>query len=352
MTPGAIVLCSRATPPILPGVSGRTVLAALSAALLEALCALGAERAALLARVGLSEDDIADPDRRIALDLHLCLLECLPDFGDDAGLRVGVHLAHRGLGVIGLAMEASRTVGDALALLQRYRALVLDEAVPRLAVVGDVVALTQVLPPRVARLRLPAESQAAATVTTLRALADSALAPTRVCLPHAAPADPRPHAALFRCPIEWGALEWKLVFPRALLDRPLSGHNPALVAYLARRAEALRTTLRDAGTVTEQVRRAIDVALVHGEPALAMVARRLAMSGRSLQRRLHDEATSFAAVLDEVRRARAFERLVDPALSVAEVAFLLGYTEPAAFHHAFKRWTNQTPQQWRAARSA
>jgi hypothetical protein len=51
--------------------------------------------------------------------------------------------------VIGLAMEASRTVGDALALLQRYRALVLEEAVPRLAVDGDAVALTQVLPPRV-----------------------------------------------------------------------------------------------------------------------------------------------------------------------------------------------------------
>jgi AraC-like DNA-binding protein len=76
------------------------------------------------------------------------------------------------------------------------------------------------------------------------------------------------------------------------------------------------------------------------------------MSGRSLQRRLHGEATSFAAVLDEVRRVRAFERLADPALSVAEVAFLLGYAEPAAFNHAFKRWTSQTPQQWRATRSA
>ena len=69
-------------------------------------------------------------------------------------------------------------------------------------------------------------------------------------------------------------------------------------------------------------------------------------------RRLHAEATSFAAVIDEVRRVRAFERLADPALSAAEVAFLLGYAEPAAFHHAFKRWTDQTPQQWRAARSA
>lgn len=332
--------------------SGRTVLAALSAALLEALCALGADRAALLARAGLSEEDLADPDRRIALELHLRLLERLPEFGDDAGLRVGVDLAHRGLGVIGLAMEASRTVGDALALLQRYRALVLEEAVPRLAVDGDAVALTQVLPPRVARLRLPAESQAAATVTTLRALADAALAPKRVSLPHAAPADPRPHAALFRCPIEWGAAEWKLVFPRALLDRPLSRHNPALAAYLARRAEALRMTLRDAGTVAEQVRRAIEVSLAQGEPALATIARRLGMSGRSLQRRLHGEATSFAAVLDEVRRVRAFERLADPALSVAEVAFLLGYAEPAAFHHAFKRWTDRTPQQWRTTRLA
>ena len=329
--------------------SDRTVLAALTAGLLEALCALGGDRAALLAHAGLTDADLADPDRRLALEPHLRLVERMPDFGDDAGLRIGAHLAYRGLGVVGLAMEASGTVGDALALLQRYRTLVLEEAVPRLAVVDDIIELTQVLPPRIARLRQPAEAQAAATLMTVRALAGAAVAPLRVGMPHAAPADARPHAALFRCPIEWGAAAWKLELPRALLDRPLARHNPQLVAYLSRRAEALRASLGEQGSVGEQVRRAIEVSLAHGEPALAAIARRLGTSARSLQRRLQAEGTSFAVVLDEARRVRAFERLTDPALSVAEIAFLLGYAEPAAFHHAFKRWTGQTPQQWRAS---
>jgi AraC-like DNA-binding protein len=71
------------------------------------------------------------------------------------------------------------------------------------------------------------------------------------------------------------------------------------------------------------------------------------MSARSLQRRLGDEGTSFDAVIDELRRDLAHRYLADPRIAIAEVAYLLGFSEPSAFHRAFKRWTGATPSEAR-----
>jgi len=71
------------------------------------------------------------------------------------------------------------------------------------------------------------------------------------------------------------------------------------------------------------------------------------MSERSLQRKLSAEATTFDQLLDELRHGLSLRYLADPRISIAETAYLLGYSEPSAFHRAFKRWTGQTPSQAR-----
>jgi AraC-like DNA-binding protein len=71
------------------------------------------------------------------------------------------------------------------------------------------------------------------------------------------------------------------------------------------------------------------------------------MSERSVQRRLADEGETFDGLLDELRRELAVRYLADKKIAIAEVAFLLGYSEPSAFHRAFKRWTGSTPSQVR-----
>ena len=88
--------------------------------------------------------------------------------------------------------------------------------------------------------------------------------------------------------------------------------------------------------------------VVHGEPNLDAIARSCGMSGRTLQRRLTEAHTTFAAVVDDARRQRAIAYLDNPQLSLSEVAWLLGYAEHSSFFRAFKRWFDTTPQQWRA----
>src|SRR5262245_64971528 len=78
------------------------------------------------------------------------------------------------------------------------------------------------------------------------------------------------------------------------------------------------------------------------------VARTLAVSRRTLSRRLADEGTSFRGILDGVRREFACALLQDRGLSIADITFFLQYSETAVFNRSFRRWTGQTPREFRA----
>jgi AraC-like DNA-binding protein len=87
-------------------------------------------------------------------------------------------------------------------------------------------------------------------------------------------------------------------------------------------------------------------------PSLEIVARELGMSVRSLRRKLAAEHASYSKLLESARASAAKRLLQDPRASIQEVAFALGFATPSAFHHAFKRWTRLTPQQYRASLTA
>ena len=97
-----------------------------------------------------------------------------------------------------------------------------------------------------------------------------------------------------------------------------------------------------------QVRYAIRVNAQRGEYGAELLAKRLAMSLRSLQRLTQEHGTSVQALLEHAREAHARELLGDAKLSFQEVAFLLGYSTQRAFRRAFKRWTGETPSSYRA----
>jgi AraC-like DNA-binding protein len=349
MTAPANVLTSAATQSRHSGAVEKpaesTVLVALTVAVIEAAESLGLDGDLLRTAVGLGRTP-ADPDARVPRSAHVRLWEVIA--ARPVGLEIGARLGLMGLGVIGYAMRHGATAGEALRWLQRYRAVVHPDAVPRMERREEGrVAFVQVMPPPFARLREPVDCQAAATVAAIRTLTGTAVRPVAVALQHAQPADPTRHEAHFRCPITWGAAELEVVFDAGLLEVPLPRSETHLFGYLARRAEELLTALPAAASFAERTRREIGALLAEGEPALAEVARRMAVSARTLHRRLGEEGTGFAALVEEARRERAFLLLSDRGLSASEIAFLLGYAEPAVFFRAFRRWTGKTPQEWR-----
>jgi AraC-like DNA-binding protein len=135
--------------------------------------------------------------------------------------------------------------------------------------------------------------------------------------------------------------------PRAALDCALTSADPRLLAILTRAADDLARRTGDDPSIAAQVARVLRDVLRDDAGNIDVVAKRLGMTSRSLQRRLKDEGTSFQAVRDTTRQELA-RRYLDAKLSIAEISFLLGFSEPSAFFRAFKRWTGLTPLEARA----
>lgn len=136
-------------------------------------------------------------------------------------------------------------------------------------------------------------------------------------------------------------------FSKRWLNEPVKTGDPALFAYLEEHALAALASRPKTDDLVERLRQSIREALKQGEPNIERIATRLALSGRTLQRRLSDLGTSFQSVLDDVRFDLARAYLRDVRLDITQVAYLLGYSELRAFDRAFKRWASITPREWR-----
>jgi AraC-like DNA-binding protein len=173
-----------------------------------------------------------------------------------------------------------------------------------------------------------------------------------VLLPYPAPATPSGHESFFRAPVRFSAPTLALTFPARLLSVPQRKGDSRLVALLEEFARAQLATMPAPSDALGQVRQAVREATRAGEFTLEGAARRLAVTPRTLQRKLADAGTTFKAEIDQARRLLAVSLVAQPQLSLHEIAFVLGFSEPAPFHRAFRRWTGSTPGSYRADRHA
>ncbi|HET9831018.1 MAG TPA: helix-turn-helix transcriptional regulator, partial [Vicinamibacterales bacterium] len=149
------------------------------------------------------------------------------------------------------------------------------------------------------------------------------------------------------CPIQTGAPWDGAQIARVNWDLPLRRRDPVLRQVLQRHADEVLARLPSRRGIALEVQRALSSPAALADARVDTLARRLGMSSRSLQRRLSAEGVSFQSLLDEARKEAAARYVAESTLSLAEVAYLIGYSEPAPFHRAFKRWYGATPDQFR-----
>lgn len=134
-----------------------------------------------------------------------------------------------------------------------------------------------------------------------------------------------------------------------LSSKQMPGADAELRALMDAQVGATMQSLPSRGSAVDDVRRLLAAQLCEGGENLERIAARLNMSARTLHRRLRDEQTSFRRVVEDVRTSLAQRYLFETTFTAAEIAFLLGYSEPSVFHRAFRRWTGQSPQRYREA---
>jgi AraC-like DNA-binding protein len=135
-----------------------------------------------------------------------------------------------------------------------------------------------------------------------------------------------------------------ILFGEELLSVRLPQPNQYVSSLLTERAEALLEKLEDSKSMRGRVESLLIPILHTGEADMETIASKLALSRQTLFRKLKAEGVTFEQVLDELRHKLAREYLNGKNSSVSETAYLLGFSDPAAFSRAFKRWTGASPR--------
>lgn len=332
-----------------------TVSAGLAQGLITFAESRGAAADELLLLAGLTASQVSDPDARIPLAAYSRLTEAakaatgLPAFS----LLWAEAIGMAELSILGLVMESAPTMGAAFLQLQRYSRLAMDPggpAEPPFALIteGDRLFMEHVRSPD------DGASDAVEAAFVRLVCGPRRFLPRPHVLGVQLTRSPPPHRAeyerIFQCPVVFEAPRNAMELHPDVPHWPVSRQGGYLADVLARHADRLLADLDGRDTWRRRTEETILAVLHVGPPGADRIAERLGFSRQTLFRRLREEQTSYAEVLDALRSRLAKDYICDRRLGVAEAAFLLGYSEPASFTRAFQRWTGAAPSQFARSR--
>jgi AraC-like DNA-binding protein len=307
----------------------------------------------LLDGSGLSETDLHDHGRTIVGRQELAIATNLvnllgADVGAaDLGVRVGAGYHVGSFGIFGFACLTSSTLGDTVRFAARYWELSYGFCLPTVTIDGQVAALRLDLPDLtgpVAEFLVRRDLSAIAQVMAETLGSPVPFTAIEFAGPMPQSGDAAAREAFGVTPVYESAAT-VASWPAELLGQRLPQASDISVAMCRQQSHALLERRRQRTGVALRVRE--QLSSIDGAPhTIAGVARQLAMSERTLRRRLAEENTTFRDLADEVHRMLAEELLATGALSVEDVALRLGYAEATSFIAAFKRWTGTTPARY------
>jgi AraC-like DNA-binding protein len=329
-----------------------TASAGLALGLLDFAAGKGIDRFALAAQAGLDVAALADPDNRVPFSSYVTLMRLACEACRDPALALhyGEAVDMSEVSIVGLIMNASETMADAYAQLQRFGRLALEVegAGERFGVAQREGSLWIVD----ARTNPNAFPQ-----LTELAFARLVCGPRRflpephvheVHVTHPAPPYRAEYDRIFQCPVvfqsEWNAMR---MHPQAATWR-VALQPRYVFGILTDRADRLLKNLDDARTARARVEGLVLAILHKGEASADAIASAMGFSRQTLFRRLRDEGVTFGEVLDDLRHRMALHYLQGSKASVNEVAYLVGFSDRASFSRAFKRWTGRNPGEVRA----
>lgn len=278
--------------------------------------------------------------------------------GDAAiGFKVGRRADPLAFGVIGYVLSNAATVGQSFQLLERFNRLVFDATLlyPERNEAGEGVVHFRRDPEADPEANRPMVEYLMTALLRLAGflVGGEDLGPRylrRLTFRHA---EPGPEVmqlytkAFGGADIEFNAYETSITFARDFLDLPVAYADPQILEVMKSQADRQLRALSTEGDIVVRVRESVRRRLLGNAPTVNEVAADCGVSRATLQRRLQAAGTNYQKLLDEVRLEVARELLADAGNSLNEIAFMLGYAEVSAFHHAFRRWTGITPAAYR-----
>jgi AraC-like DNA-binding protein len=323
---------------------GTTHDAATLRGIFSALTPLGYDVNALIAPFGIDRSALEDKDACIASEVCEAVLAQLRAEGrvPNLPLKIAMNMPKGAQPLLDYLVASSETVGDSIDKLARFIQLVSPQTRLEIADHNDEVVVVMTAPLDAFRIELTT----AISILRLRNETAGRLGTLQVCF-RQQPDDVAEYEEVLGCEVISGASWNGWVFSREAWNVPMVHSDPALRTWLEKKAEQILAAQPEQFGVARQVSQALVALMPGGKLSIGSVARRLRTTPRTLQRRLSEQGTSYDTLRGLTQKQAAEIYLNNPQLSISEVAYLVGFSEPAAFHRAFKRWHNSTPQSFR-----
>lgn len=326
----------------------RTTLSSWVRGILLAIELEGLDGRELFAELGLDLAVLADPDARFPQDDMTRLWQLAVQRSGNPAIALNFARVHTpAFPVLGYSMMSSRTLAEAFERLERYQRIIAEGAdvsfrrLPEGCLFSVQVHGDRLLPPRQS-----AESSLASMIALVRWITGRDIRPLEVRLAGEPPVDLAPYQALFQAPLSHGHGQCAMLFSHEDMNAPLPTANAEL-ARLHDRFAGEYLARFGSSRFSHQTRQVLCRLLPQGEPRREVVAEILHLSERTLQRRLQEEGSSYQQLLDDTRRELAQQYLATPHMTLLEIAYLLGFSEPSNFFRAFRRWFGVTPGEYR-----
>jgi len=305
----------------------------------------------LFQRVGIDKALLNKPDARIPHELieefmgQAISLTKDPTFG----ILMAKFADQTAFQVFGLATAASDSLKDAFERIARY-CIVVSSVLK--VTIHQQDNETHVVVSKADRVKVinyaSIDFTSAVLVRFCRARSGKRINPLRVDFEHEAPSgDLKAYNNMFRCPVQFGQSQNRVVFEKGVVDEPLYGVDPVMKQLTDQAIEQKLRAVEQGETLSDRISQYLRSALSSGEPTPNQVASQFHLSLRTLQRKLAEEGQSYRALYDNTRRDMSLDLMSDPSYSITEIAFLLGFSDLSSFSRTFKRWMGVTPKLYR-----
>lgn len=267
----------------------------------------------------------------------------------DLSLKIGASFQPKHLGLIGFAGMSGQRLGDLIEMIIQFEALIVDFSELELVINGDYAEMIRHTPP-FQDSPLIHQQILACWITMARQFTARPHEPVDAYFSFPEPANTATYQEIFGGQLYFDAPLNKLVFHKDLLDLPMTQHDPTTHSLLMIQVEKTLHSLTQSSFL-QKLREHLAANLANDRIGINDVAAAFHISVRTLQYQLEAEGYSFRTLVDKVKLEHAAYHLKSSTLNLSEIAALLGYAEPSAFSTAFKRWTGQSPGEYRKAQA-
>lgn len=310
----------------------------------------GADYTELFRQFNLNDQSLAAPDARISIPRFMRLGQAAITLTNNPALGLTMGLLTRAVdaGLAGLAAQTAPTAGRALATLIQYALLTSrnSRGHPEMDLAAGRADFYSIRPYNTFNYFV-VDSILAAWTQFLRAITGRSAVLSRVTIEYPSQGLDAEFEDWFGCPVTFGADRNSLYLAPDTLNLPSLHAQPAMHRKLSDHCSAALQRLRSGWRVQDQVKEKLSPLLEGEPPRLEQIADELGVAPWTLQRQLAGENTGYRQLIDETRRDLAVDYIRETRVSLAEIAWLLGFSNPAAFHKAYKRWFTISPGEHR-----